>query len=151
MDESMAIKSAGLVVMLYTATAITGTFFLCRLASRVTSHRLIITVGILGTILQFLLSVCPGITSFVAVRMLQAAMIAAIIPLVFSSFTSDMDGRVIGFLNSSRFAGNAMGPMTGTFVLAFSNFNWLYLSIASLGLVAVVSYAVSFAGARNAG
>ena len=151
MDESMAIKSAGMVVMLYTATAITGTFLLCRLAASVKSHRLIITVGILGTVMQFLLSVCPGILSFVAVRMIQTAMIAAIIPLVFSSFSSDMDGRVLGFLNSGRFAGNAMGPMIGTFVLAFSNFNWLYLSIASLGLVAVVIYAVSFAGAKKAG
>nr|WP_231715814.1 MFS transporter [Desulfosarcina widdelii] len=151
MNESMAIKSAGLVVMLYTATAITGTFLLCRLAARVKIHRLIIKVGILGTIMQVLLSVCPGITSFVAIRMLQTAMIAAIMPLVFSSFSSDMDGRVLGFLNSGRFAGNAMGPMIGTFVLAFSNFNWLYLSIASLGLVAVVSYAFSFAGPSNAG
>ena len=42
MEESMAVKSAGLVVMLYTATAMAGTFLLCRLAARVTSHRLII-------------------------------------------------------------------------------------------------------------
>ena len=151
MDESLAIKSAGLVVMLYTATAIAGTFLLCRLAARVASHRLIITVGILGTVLQSLLSVCPGITSFVSVRMLQTAMIAAVLPLVFSSFSSDMDGRVIGFLNSSRFAGNAIGPMIGTFVLAFSNLNWLYLSIAGLGLLALVSYAFSCAGTRNTG
>ncbi len=150
MDEGMAIKSAGLVVMLYTATAITGTFLLCRLAARVASHRLIITIGILGTVLQFLLSVCPGIMSFVSVRMLQTAMIAAVIPLVFSSFSSDMDGRVIGFLNSSRFAGNAIGPMIGTFVLAFSDLNWLYLSVAGLGLLALVSYAFSYAGPRNA-
>jgi MFS family permease len=83
--------------------------------------------------------------------MLQTAMIAAVMPLVFSSFASDMDGRVIGFLNSSRFAGNAMGPMIGTFVLAFSNLNWLFISIAGLGLLALISYAFSFVGTRNAG
>jgi len=141
MGESTAVRSAGLVVMFYTATAMAGTYLLCRLASRVKSHRLIITVGILGTFLQFMLSVSPGITSFVAVRMLQTAMIAAILPLAFSSFASDLDGRVIGFLNSSRFAGNALGPMIGTSVLAFSSLNWLYLFIGSMGLLALGSYA----------
>ena len=51
MEESMALKSAGLVVMLYTATAMTGTFLLCRLATRVTTRRLIIAAGIVGTLL----------------------------------------------------------------------------------------------------
>lgn len=148
-EESMAVNSAGVIVMLYTATAMAGTFLLCRLAARISSHRLIITVGILGTVLQFLLSLSPGLTSFVAVRMLQTAMIAAVMPLVFSTFASDLDGRVIGFLNSSRFAGNALGPMIGTSVLAFSSLNWLYLSIGSMSLLALVGYAFSFAGARN--
>jgi DHA1 family multidrug resistance protein-like MFS transporter len=148
-EQSMAVKSAGVIVMLYTATAMAGTFLLCRLAAKISSHRLIITVGILGTVLQFLLSLSPGLTSFVAVRMLQTAMIAAVLPLVFSTFASDLDGRVIGFLNSSRFAGNALGPMIGTSVLAFSSLNWLYLSIGSMSLLALVGYAFSFAGARN--
>ena len=149
LEESTAVKSAGLVVMLYTATAMAGTFLLCRSAARVKSHRLIITAGILGTVLQFLLSVSPGITSFVVVRMLQTAMIAAVVPLVFSSFASDLDGRVIGFLNSSRFAGNALGPMIATSVLAFSSLSWLYLSVGTMGLLALVGYAFSFGGARN--
>jgi hypothetical protein len=50
-------------------------------------------------------------------------------------------------LNSSRFAGNALGPMIGTAVLAFSNLNWLYISIGGLGLLALANYALSFAGA----
>jgi MFS family permease len=142
MEEGMALKWAGLVVMFYTATAMAGTFFLCRLASGGTSHRLMITAGILGTIFQFLLAVSPGITSFVAVRMLQTAMIAAVMPLVFSSFASDLDGRVIGFLNSSRFAGNALGPMIATSVLAFSSLNWLYLFIGCMGLLTMGSFAL---------
>jgi predicted MFS family arabinose efflux permease len=135
--------------MLYTATAMAGTFLLCRLTARVRICRLIATAGILGTILQFLLSLSPGLMSFVVIRMLQTAMIAAVIPLVFSSFALDLDGRVIGFLNSSRFAGNALGPMIGTFVLAFSSLNWLYLSIGIMGLLALVGYAFSFAEARH--
>jgi MFS family permease len=141
MEESMALKSAGLVVMLYTATAMAGTFLLCRLAVRVKNHTLILTAGILGTVLQFLLALSPGFMSFVAVRMLQTAMMAAVMPLVFSSFASDLDGRVIGFLNSSRFAGNALGPVIATSVLAFSGLNWLYLSVGGMALVALIGYA----------
>lgn len=148
-EESVALKSAGVIVMLYTATAMAGTFLLCRLAARIPIHRLILTVGILGTVLQFLLALSPGLTVFVAVRMLQTFLIAAVMPLVFSTFASDLDGRVIGFLNSSRFAGNALGPMIATSVLAISSLNRLYLFIGSISLLALVGYAFSFAGARN--
>jgi MFS family permease len=151
MEESMALKSAGVVVMLYTATAMAGTFLLCRLAARIKSHWLIITVGILGAVLQFSLALTSGVTGFVGVRMLQTAMVAAITPLVFSIFVSDLDGRMIGFLNSSRFAGNALGPLIGTSVLAFSSLNWLYLTIGSMSMIAVAGFALSFAGSRNAG
>jgi DHA1 family multidrug resistance protein-like MFS transporter len=149
MEESEAVELAGVVVMLYTATAMTGAFLLCKLATSATIHKLIITIGVLGTGLQFLLSVTPGFTSFLAVRMLQAAMIAAVMPLVFSSFASELNGRMIGFLNSSRFAGNALGPMIGTSVLAFSSLNWLYLCVGSMSLLALATYAVSVAMERN--
>jgi MFS family permease len=137
------------VVMLYTATAVVGTFLLCRLAVRVTTHRLIIAIGILGTVLQFLLSLSSGFTSFVSVRMLQTALIAAVIPLVFSTMASNLSGREIGFLNSSRFAGSALGPMIATSVLAYSSLNWLYFTIGSMSMVAIAGYALSFSGERN--
>ena len=149
LEEITAVKSAGLVVMLYTATGMTGTYLLCRLSSRFTIHRLVITVSILGTVLQFLLAASPWFTSFVAVRMVQTAMIAAVMPLVFSSFSSDLDGRVIGFINSSRFAGNALGPIFATSILAFSSLNSLYLSVGIMGLLALVCYAFFFTGVRN--
>jgi hypothetical protein len=72
--------------------------------------------------------------------MLQTAMVAAVLPLIFSSFASDLSERMIGFLNSSRFAGNALGPMIATSVLAFSSLNWLYISVGGIGLLAVVGY-----------
>ena len=140
-EQAIALTWAGFVVMFYTATAMVGTYFLTRLVARIRMDRLIIAVCFLGTVFQSLLSISPDIVSFVAVRMLQTAMIAAVFPLVFSTFASDSDGRVIGFLNSSRFAGNALGPMIGTFVLAFSSLNWLYLSVSVITLVALMSFA----------
>jgi DHA1 family multidrug resistance protein-like MFS transporter len=142
-EQAIALRWAGIVVMSYTATAMVGTYCLSRLAAGIRIDRLIIAVCFLGTVFQSLLSMSPGIISFVAIRMLQTAMIAAVVPLVFSIFASDVDGRVIGFLNSSRFAGNALGPMIATFVLAFSSLTWLYVSVSIITLVALMSFAVS--------
>jgi len=141
-EQAIALQWAGFVVMFYTATAMAGTYFLSRLVTRIRVDRLIIAACFLGTLFQSLLSLCPGMVGFVAVRMLQTAMIAAVFPLVFSTFASDSDGRVIGFLNSSRFAGNAIGPMIATSVLAFSSLNWLYLSVSIITFMALLSFAV---------
>ena len=149
MDQTIALNWAGLVVMCYTATAMLGTHFLCRLAVRTRLNRLIISVAVLGIVLQSLLSISHGITSFLAIRMLQTAMIASVMPLVFSIFASDSDGKVMGFLNSGRFAGNALGPMIATFILAFSSLNWLYLSISGISLLALLGFVLFFRGGED--
>lgn len=142
--HAIALKWAGLVVMLYTVTAVIGTFLLCRLTPRISSQRLIVAVGLAGIVLQALLAVSPGIISFIVIRMCQTALIAAILPLVFSLFSSDLNGKVIGFLNSGRFAGNAMGPMIGASVLALSNLSWLCLFMSGLSLAAMLGFVFFF-------
>ena len=149
MEQTIALKWAGLVVMCYTATAMLGTHFLCRLAGRTRLDRLIISAAVLGIFLQSLLSISHGINSFLAIRMLQTAMVASVTPLVFSIFASDLDGKVMGFLNSGRFAGNALGPMIATFILAFSSLNWLYLSISGMSLLALLGFVLFFRGGED--
>jgi DHA1 family multidrug resistance protein-like MFS transporter len=143
MGEGVGLKLAGMVVMAYTATAMAGTFLLCRLAARIRIHRLILVVGVLATALQAILVLCPGLVSFVAVRMLQTGLIAAVVPLVFATFASGTNGKVIGFLNSSRFAGNALGPMIATSVLAVSSLSRLYLALAGMSFLTLAGYAFS--------
>ena len=145
----MTARGAGLVVMFYTATAMIGTYLLCRMAAKIGNERMIISAVILGIVLQSLLALSPGIISFVGIRMLQTGIIASILPLVFSIFSSDLDGKVIGFLNSGRFGGNAMGPMIGTSVLAVSSLSWLYLSISGMSLLALLSFAFFFRFAED--
>ena len=149
MEQTIALKWAGLVVMLYTTTAMLGTYFLCRLSVRTGLDRLIISAAVLGILFQSLLSISHGISSFLAIRMLQTAMIASVMPLVFSIFASDSDGKVMGFLNSGRFAGNALGPMIATFILAFSSLNWLYLSISGMSLLALLGFVLFFRGGED--
>jgi hypothetical protein len=56
---------------------------------------------------------------------------------------SGTKGR-IGFLNSARFTGNAMGPIIATSILAFSNLPVLYLFISAITLLAFIAFKTSF-------
>jgi hypothetical protein len=46
--------------------------------------------------------------------MIQTGMVAATIPLIISLFVNQSRGSTIGFLNSARFTGNALGPIIAT-------------------------------------
>ena len=143
-EPDIALRWSGVFVMSYTATAMIGTYLLCRLAPKIGSVKLIICAGALGILMQSLLSVSPGISSFVVIRVVQTALIASVLPLTISLFASDLSGKVIGFLNSGRFAGNAMGPIIGTSVLAFTGLNWVYLFISGLSVLALLGFAFFF-------
>jgi hypothetical protein len=76
--------------------------------------------------------------------MIQTGLVAATIPLTFSLFISTPKGGTIGFLSSARFAGNALGPMIATSVLAFSSLGVLYLSISAISLLALLGFKFFF-------
>jgi len=137
-EHATALKWAGTIVMLYTASAMAGTYFLCRLSSRISNDRLIVIAGSAGIVLQSFLGICPDMISFAIVRIVQTAMIAAIMPLTISFLAADLSGKTIGFLNSGRFAGNALGPIIGTSVFAFAGMNWLCIFISTLSLIALI-------------
>ena len=76
--------------------------------------------------------------------MLQTGLVAATFPLVISIFAGESKGGVIGFLNSSRFAGNAMGPIIATSILAYFNLTTLYFFISGLTLLALLGFRAFF-------
>lgn len=143
-ERVIALKWAGIVVMLYTATAMIGTYFWSKLSVRIRRDKMILTLIIFGTFFQLLLSISQGIVDFVLIRMAQTGLIAATIPLIISIFATELRGGVIGFLNSARFAGNAMGPIIATSVLAFSNLTILYLFISGMTILALFSFKFLF-------
>jgi MFS family permease len=132
LTEDIALKYAGFIIMSYTATAILGNYSLSRLSSKIGLKKVITIACILAGGSQLLLIFNKGIFSFIIIRMIQTGFIAAVIPLVFSIFARDVSGRMIGFLNSARFVGAAVGPFMATSVLAYSNLLILYLLIAGL-------------------
>lgn len=148
--HEVALQWSGVVVMAYTATAMTGTYLLCRLTSRIRIVRLIAGIGALGILFQCLLALTPDMISFVAVRAIQTGLIAATIPLTISLFASNFSGKVIGFLNSGRFAGNAVGPVIGTWVLALSDLNLVFIVVGILSILPLLGFALFF-GSSDAG
>jgi hypothetical protein len=72
--------------------------------------------------------------------MLQTGVIAAVFPMILSVFATGVGGGTLGFLNSARFAGNAIGPLMATSVLAHSNLLTLYLIISGLTLISLSGF-----------
>ncbi|OGP70909.1 MAG: hypothetical protein A2W09_07270 [Deltaproteobacteria bacterium RBG_16_50_11] len=143
-EQTLALKLAGLVVMFYTATAMIGTYLWSWLSRRWGVRRMIIFLFISGTLLQSMLALSRGIVDFTIIRMVQTGMVAATIPLVISLFVNEPKGSTIGFLNSARFTGNALGPIIATSILAFSNLTTLYLFISGITLIAFLTFRHSF-------
>lgn len=142
-EKSIALKWAGVVIMLYIATATFGTYFWSKLSARIRTDKLILFLGIGGSICQLLLFVTDEVVVFVVIRMIQTGLIAATVPLIISIFAAEHRGGTIGFLNSSRFAGNAAGPIIATSVLAYSNLTTLCLLLSGMTLLTLVGFMVT--------
>jgi len=71
------------------------------------------------------------------IRMIQTGLIAPVFPLTISIFAKEVGGGMIGFLNSARFVGMALGPLMATSILAYSNLLTLYMTIAGLTIIAL--------------
>jgi len=135
-----ALKAAGFIMMGYTATAIIGNYVISHLTARARLKKVITILCLTSAFFQLLLFFAGGVISFAAIRMLQTGVIAVVIPLVMASFASELGGTGIGFLNSARFAGNGVGPLMATFVLAGSNLLTLYFLIAALTVLFVLAF-----------
>ena len=142
MERTIALKWAGVVIMIYTATATLGTYLCSRLSLKFGRDRMILFLVILGTLFLSSLSLSRGMVDFILIRMIQTGLIAATIPLIISIFATEANGGTIGFVNSARFAGNAFGPMIATSMLAISSLTTLYLFISGMTLLALFGFKV---------
>jgi MFS transporter, DHA1 family, multidrug resistance protein len=143
-EHDTALKWAGSVVLCYTATAMIGIFTWTRVARRIGIYRMMTILFSLGILLQAMLAFSHGMVDFTIMRMLQTGLVAATFPLIVSVFASESKGSIIGFLNATRFAGNAVGPMLATSILAYSNLSAVFFSISGMTLLAFVGFRIFF-------
>ncbi|MCU0561976.1 MAG: MFS transporter [Desulfobacterales bacterium] len=144
LTAAAAITSAGTIMMLYMAAAFVGNYLLVALASRLGSARVITLCCLSAALLQALLYLSTGVYSFTLIRVLQTGSIAAVIPLVIAIFAGEGgSGTTLGFLNSGRFVGNALGPMMATALLAHFGLLALYLTIAGLTIALLAGFRIS--------
>ena len=134
--EGERLVTAGIVVFAYGVSAAAGSYGFSRLTNRIPVHRLVLGCALGASVLQVLLILGVGPVTFTLIRMLQAALAAGIFPLLLVQVASRSHGGSIGFINTARFAGNAVGPVIATFVLANSNLLTLYV-ILGTGLAAM--------------
>lgn len=140
----LALKLAGVIVGLYTAGTVAGTYAWTRLAPKFGLVRLVTALLLVATLFQVLLVFANGIFDFTFIRMVQTGMVGAVIPLVMSIFATQQRGTTIGLINASRFAGNAMGPLLATSLLAFSGFTSLCTVIGALSMLSLGCFRLTF-------
>jgi DHA1 family multidrug resistance protein-like MFS transporter len=138
LPETKQLVAAGTIVFAYGASAAAGSYGFSRLAGRYRSDRLILLAAVGASCLQVLLIFGVEPVSFTLIRMAQTCLAAGIFPLILSGVAARSRGGTIGFINTSRFAGNAAGPIIATFILANSNLLSLYLALGA-GLAAVAA------------
>lgn len=143
-EKAVALKLAGTVVMLYTATAMIGTYLWGWLSRKYGLFKIITLLFTLSIVFQSLLALSRGIIDFTLIRMIQTGLVAATLPLIISVFLREPKGGVIGFLNSARFTGMALGPMIATSILAFSSLQVVYLLISAISLLALLGFKFFF-------
>jgi DHA1 family multidrug resistance protein-like MFS transporter len=143
-EKPVALKLAGTIVMLYTATAMIGTYLWGWLSRKYGLFRIITFLFTLSILFQALLALSRGIVDFTLIRMIQTGLVAATLPLIISMFLREPKGGIIGFLNSARFTGLALGPMIATSILAFSSLKVVYLLISAISLLALLGFKFFF-------
>jgi MFS family permease len=137
--ESQELVTAGTIVFAYGIAAVAGSYGFSRLAGKIPAARLVLATALGASICQLLLYFGTDTVTFTLIRMAQTGCAAGIFPLILAQIATRSEGKTIGFINTSRFAGNALGPVTATFILAHSDLLTLYLvlgvglALASIG------------------
>jgi hypothetical protein len=72
--------------------------------------------------------------------MLQVGLVAAVVPIVFAEVAGRAHGAAIGFMNTSRFAANAVGPLIATFAFAHASPLSLYLGLSVSTLLCLLLF-----------
>jgi DHA1 family multidrug resistance protein-like MFS transporter len=149
--EPRQLVTAGLIVFAYGTAAAAGSYGLSRLAGRIPTGRLILAASLGAALCQVFLYLGSGPVTFTLIRMAQTGCAAGIFPLILAQIATKSQGKTIGFINTARFAGNALGPIMATFILSQSNLLTLYLVLgAGLALAAAGNYLGTPAGGKSA-
>jgi len=138
--QAQAIRVAGAIVFAYGATAVLGSYWLSRLAGRRGRQLTLIWAVCGGSALQLALGTSQSVASFGLIRMLQVGLIAGVVPIVFAEMASSAHGAAIGFMNTSRFAANAVGPLIATVAFASASPSTLYLGLSAFTLVCLLLF-----------
>jgi DHA1 family multidrug resistance protein-like MFS transporter len=138
--QAQAIRVAGIIVFAYGLTSVLGSYYLSRLAVRQGRRRILLWAACAASALQLLLGHADSVTTFGLVRALQVGLIAGVVPIVFAEVAGSAHGAAIGFVNTSRFAANAAGPLIATAVIAHASRFVLYLGLSTFTVLALMLF-----------
>jgi len=137
--QTRAVRVAGAIVFAYGLAAALGALGLSRLAGFLGSRRAILVAVLGGSTLQALLGAGDSVLQFGLIRTLQVGLIAGVVPIVFADVAQRARGAAIGFMNTSRFVANAVGPLVATATFAHASPLTFYVgaSLLTVGCLAL--------------
>lgn len=138
--QARAVRVAGFIVFAYGITSVLGSYFLSRLAIRQGRRRTLLWAACVASAFQLLLGATGSVVTFGLIRALQVGLIAGVIPIVFAEVAGSAHGAIIGFINTSRFAANAAGPLIATALFAHASPFTLYLGLSAFTLLALILF-----------
>jgi MFS transporter, DHA1 family, multidrug resistance protein len=147
--ETQRLLSAGVIVFAYGLASAAGSYGFSRLASRVPAGRLVLLAATGAACCQVALWFGSDVVTFTLIRMAQTGCAAGIFPLILAQVAARSRGSTIGFINTARFAGMALGPVTATFVLAHADLFTLYLVLAVGLALAAAGHALGSPGRKK--
>lgn len=137
-----AVVTAGLVVMAYGGAASIGAVSL-RWLGALPHRKAVLAAGGAAAILQGTLALAPTLTVFLVLRVAQTFLAGLLVPLIMAEVAAIGRGGAVGALNTSRFFGNAAGPIVATTLLARADLDTAYLVIAAASFAALGVFVVS--------
>lgn len=138
--ETGAVRVAGAIVFAYGLAAAVGAVLVSRWAGRFGRRRTVLVAGGLASLLQVALWLPGSVILFTVLRILQTGLIAGVIPIVFAQIAEGAPGARIGLINTSRFSGNAAGPLLATLFFAHFSPLLLYATLAALTLASLAAF-----------
>ncbi len=135
-----AVRVAGAIVFAYGLAAAAGAVVVSRAAGRFGRRRTVLVAGGLASLFQVALWLPASVGLFTALRVMQTGLIAGVIPIVFAQIAAGAPGARIGLINTSRFSGNAAGPLLATLFFAHFSPLLLYGTLAALTVVSLAAF-----------
>lgn len=132
--EGIALDTAGAIVFMSGLAQTIGALAAPILSKRLGDSRAITMSVAASSVVLYLLGLVSNVWLFVAVRLIQALIVAPALPLLVAKVTRLSSPQALGLVNNSRVSASFVGPVMATSILSVSSSELVFTVLAVCGL-----------------